>query len=70
MRHAITVRLDPDLADWLEQQAKRTGESQGKIIRDQLVRARQAAATQSFMRLAGVVSGDRKLSTCKGFART
>ena len=70
MGHAITVRLNPDLANWLEHQAKKTGESQGKIVRDQLARARKGAAAQSFMRLAGSVSGDRRLSTRKGFSRT
>ena len=33
----------------LERQAKKTGESQGKIIRDELARARKGAAAQSFM---------------------
>ena len=70
MGHTITVRLNPDLADWLERQAKKTGESQGKIIRDELARARKGAAAQSFMRLAGTVRGDRSLSTRKGFSRT
>lgn len=70
MGHTITVRLDADLADWLEQQAKKTGESQGKIVREQLARARKRAAAQSFMRLAGTVRGNRNLSTRKGFSRT
>jgi predicted transcriptional regulator len=68
--HTITIRLNPDLADWLDRQAKTTGESQGKIIRDQLVKARKGAASQSFMRLAGTVLGDRGLSARKGFSRT
>ena len=70
MSHTITIRISPDLAEWLELQAKTTGESQGKIIRDQLMRARKGAATQSFMRLAGTVTGNRDLSTRKGFSRT
>ncbi len=70
MSNTITIRLSPDLADWLDKHAKTTGESQGKIIRDQLARARKGAATQSFMRLAGTVSGERDLSTRKGFSRT
>ncbi len=70
MGHTITVRLDADLADWLERQSKKTGESQGKIVRDQLLRARKGAAAQSFMRLAGAVRGDRRLSSRKGFTRS
>jgi predicted transcriptional regulator len=69
MGHTITVRLDADLADWLERHAKKTGESQGKIVRDQLAKARKGTAAQSFMRLAGSVRGDRDLSTRKGFSR-
>jgi len=70
MGQTITIRLTPDLADWLEQHAKTTGESQGKIIRDQLARARHGSASQSFMRLAGTVGGARDLSSRKGFSRT
>jgi len=70
MGHTITVRLDGDLAEWLERQARKTGLSQGKIVREQLERARAAAAAQSFMRLAGAVrGGPPDLSTRKGFSR-
>lgn len=71
MSHTITVRLDADLADWLQREAKKTGESQGKIVRDQLARARAAqSGARSFMRLAGVVRLDKDLSTRKGFTRS
>jgi uncharacterized protein YdaU (DUF1376 family) len=70
MSHTVTVRLDRELADWLAREAKATGESQGKIVRDQLTRARAGAAAQSFMRLAGTVRGERALSKRKGFSRT
>jgi len=70
MGHTITVRLDPELAEWLQQEARRTGVSQGRIIRDRLERAKAGAATQSFMSLAGVVrGGSRDVSTRKGFSR-
>ena len=70
MGHTITVRLDRDLAAWLEREAERTGESQGKIVRDQLTHARTRAGAQSFMRLAGSVRGGPKdISTRKGFSR-
>jgi hypothetical protein len=70
MGHTITVRLDGDLAAWLEREARKTGVSQGKIVRDQLERAKAAASAQSFMRLAGIVrGGPRDVSTRKGFSR-
>jgi predicted transcriptional regulator len=70
MGHTLTIRLDDDLAEWLEGQARKTGESQGKIVRDQLMKARKGAAAQSFMRLAGSVRADKQLSSRKGFSRT
>lgn len=70
MSHTLTIRLDPDLAAWLEQEARRTGVSQGKIVRDQLEQARTSASSKPFMRLAGIVrGGPRDLSTRKGFSR-
>lgn len=70
MSHTITVRLDADLARWLEETSARTGVPQGKIIRDQLEQARAKAKTRSFMRLAGAVKGPRDLSSRKGFSRS
>jgi hypothetical protein len=70
MSNTITVRLDPELARWLEETAARTGVSQGKIIRDQLELARAKAKTRSFMRLAGATKGPRNLSTRKGFSES
>ena len=70
MGHTLTVRLDPDLASWLENESERTGVPQGKIVRDQLERARASASSKSFMRLAGIVrGGPRDLSTRQGFSR-
>lgn len=70
MGHTITVRLDSDLAEWLERESKRTGVSQGKIVRDQLERAKAVASAQAFMRLAGIVrGGPPDVSTRKGFSR-
>ena len=42
MSHTITVRLTRELAEWLEMTAKKSGVPQGKIIRDQLERAKAA----------------------------
>jgi predicted transcriptional regulator len=69
MSHTITIRLDPDLAAWLARESEKTGVSQGKIVRDQLERAKAASASQSFMRLAGIARGPRDLSARKGFSR-
>lgn len=70
MSHTITVRLDSDLAAWLERESQKSGVSQGKIVRDQLEKAKAAASAQSFLRLAGIVrSRPRDLSTRKGFSR-
>lgn len=69
MGHTITVRLDTELAAWLEHEAEKTGVSQGKIVRDQLERAKTASASQSFMRLAGLARGPKDLSARKGFSR-
>jgi hypothetical protein len=68
MGHTLTVRLDKALAEWLEEEAKRTGLSQGRIVREQLERARLGAGRQPFMRLAGSVKGPRELSRRKGFS--
>jgi Ribbon-helix-helix protein, copG family len=69
MGHTLTIRLQEDLADWLEDEAAKTGVSQGQIVRDQLEKAR-AAQTHRFMRLAGSVRGRaRDLSTRKGFSK-
>ena len=68
MSHTITVRLTPDLAEWLETTARKTGVPQGRIIRQQLERAR-TAADKPFLRLAGAIDGPRDLSRRKGFAK-
>ncbi len=69
MSHTITVRLSKELAAWLEDVAAKTGVPQGRIVRDQLEKARSTSPRQSFMRLAGSVRGSRDLSSRKGFSR-
>lgn len=68
MGHTITIRLDRDLAVWLEEESKKTGVSQGKIVRDLLEQAKAGTSMRAFMRLAGTVRGARDLSTRKGFS--
>lgn len=70
MSQTITVRLTKELAAWLAHVAGKTGVSQGRIIRDQLEKARAGSTRQSFMRLAGSVRGRRDLSSRKGFSRS
>jgi hypothetical protein len=70
MRNTITIRLNKDLASWLENAAAKSGVSQGKIVRDQLEKAKASNAKQSFMRLAGSVRGSKSLSKRKGFSRS
>jgi predicted DNA-binding protein len=69
MGHTITVRLTPELAEWLSTTAEKTGVPQGKIVREQLDKARTAEKNE-FMRLAGTVAGPRNLSSRKGFAKS
>jgi hypothetical protein len=70
MGHTITVRLTKELAAWLAHAAAKTGMPQGKIVRDQLEKARTSGRAQAFMRLAGVVRGPKDLSARKGFSRS
>ena len=71
MSHTLTVRLQDDLAEWLELTAREMGVSQGRLIRDQLERARREdTETRRYLRLAGSVRLAPDLSTRKGFARS
>ena len=70
MGHTITIRLTKELADWLEATSRRTGLPQGRIIREQLERARSASPGQAFLRLAGTIRGPKDLSTRKGFQKS
>ena len=69
MSQTLTIRLDKALSAWLEAEAARTGVSQGKIVRDELERARKARGSRPFMRLAGSVDGPKDLSRREGFSR-
>jgi predicted transcriptional regulator len=71
MSHTLTIRLDDDLAAWLEETARRRGTSQSRLVREQIELARAWGSTpsQAFMRWAGAVSGPADLSSCKGFTK-
>jgi predicted transcriptional regulator len=68
MSNTITVRVPEDLAEWLNDAARRTGVSKGRIVREQLEKAR-VSPRRPFLRLAGTVAGPADLSTRKGFSR-
>ena len=53
----------------LEDYAKRTGLSQGQIVRDQLERVKAGSDDREFLRLTGTVDGPKDLSERKGFSR-
>ena len=70
MSHTITVRLSKDLAAWLAETAELTGIPQGKVVREQLEKARASSGGRPYMRWAGCVkNGPKDLSTRKGFAK-
>ena len=69
MSQTLTIRLSKELAAWLEETAAKTGMPQGKIVRDQLEKAKASSAMHSFMRLAGSIRGPKNLSRRKGFSR-
>jgi len=69
MSNSITVRLPDDVAEWLNETARKTGVPKGRIIREQLDKAR-SAEKRPFLRLAGTIAGPADLSKRKGFSRT
>jgi len=71
MSHTISIRLNKELAEWLADTAKRTGVPQGKLVRDQLEKAKASVGSRPYMRLAGSLRGlPRDLSQRKGFSRS
>ena len=72
MSRTLTIRLTDEIAEWLRQTSKRSGIPAGRIIREQLERAKTESdgGGKAFMRLAGIVDGPGNLSTRKGFSRT
>ena len=69
MGHTLTVRLTAELAEWLDESARRTGLPQSRIVREELEKAKAGDSRRSFLRLAGSVRGPRDLSARKGFSR-
>lgn len=68
MGNTLTIRLPKDLAERLDDAARRSGVSRGRIVRAELEKARDAAELP-VLRWAGDVSGPADLSMRKGFGR-
>ncbi len=68
MSNTLTVRIPSDLAEWLDQTARNTGVPKGRIVREQLEKARKDTE-KPFLRLAGAIDGPSDLSTRKGFSK-
>jgi predicted transcriptional regulator len=70
MSTTLSLRLPEELAQWVEENARVTGRSQGSLVKDALERVRQADASKSFLSLAGSIEGPKNLSQRKGFSRS
>ena len=66
--HTLTIRLTPEILEWLKDTANRTGVPVGRIIRQHLEQAK-SGGKQRFLRHAGAMSGPPDLSARKGFSR-
>jgi predicted DNA-binding protein len=65
----LTLRVPEELAEWLSETSRRTGIPVGRLIREQLEKARNEHSEPAFMRHAGIIRGPRDLSSRKGFSR-
>ena len=68
MSNTLTIRLPKELAEWLSETSRKTGVPRGRIVREELERAKESPR-RPFLRLAGVIDGPKDLSTRKGFSR-
>jgi hypothetical protein len=69
MSDTITLRIPDELAAWLKATARKTGVPVGRLVRDQLERAKQETGNKPFLRHAGSIAGPADLSSRKGFAK-
>jgi hypothetical protein len=64
--HPSLYAFTPELAKWLDDRAYKTGLPKGRIVRDELEKARASNNERPFMRLAGsITDGPPDLSTRK-----
>ena len=69
MSHTLSIRLTEELATWLSETSRRTGLPAGRIVREQLEKARAEAPSELVLRFAGKIAGPADLSSRKGFSR-
>jgi predicted DNA-binding protein len=69
MSNTITIRLPEELADWLKSTARKTGVPVGRLVREELERAKRENGDKPFLRYAGVMSGPADLSSRKGYSK-
>ena len=69
MSNTLTIRLSEDLNRWLDEEARATGLSKGRIVKEQLERLRTTKARQPFLDLAGKLEREPDLSSRKGFGK-
>ena len=70
MSVSLTIRLDDETASVLEQEARRTRRSKGRIVRDAIlthVRSERRSALDTLTKYVGVMSGPADLSTNKRY---
>jgi hypothetical protein len=69
MDRTLTIRLTEELSVWLKSSSRKTGVPVGRLVREQLERARREAGTRPFMRYSGSIDGPPDLSSRKGFSK-
>jgi hypothetical protein len=69
MGNTITIRLPEELVDWLRNTARKTGVPVGRLVREELERAKRENGTKSYMRFSGSIDGPPDLSSRKGFSK-
>ena len=70
MQETLTVRLGPDLAEALQEEARRTGLTKGEIARRAIAdRLKTSGALSVMSRHFGTITGPSDLSTNKGYRR-
>lgn len=69
MGNTITIRLPEELASWLKSTSRKTGVPVGRLVREELERAKRENGDKPFMRHCGSIDGPADLSSRKGFSR-
>jgi len=69
MSNTITIRLSEELATWLKSTSRKTGVPVGRLVREELERAKRENGNKPFMRHCGSIDGPPDLSSRKGFSR-